>query len=190
MILVDPLRRAHVPGSRYNRWCHLVSDTSAEELHAFADEIGLRREWSQERPNASQHHYDMPPYRRVMAVRAGAVEVSTKELVRRNYDGRTKRGLMAPPTKVKSPIRRLYSVSDSKNIGALGYDPVSKTMEIVFMDGKGEIYTYQNITPELYCDMLNAESVGSWFGKNIRPDPARFPFTKRQPKITDVAKAR
>lgn len=190
MILVDPPRHAHVPGSRYVCWCHLVSDTSAEELHAFADEIGLRREWSQERPSASQHHYDMPSFRRSMAVRAGAVEVSSKELVRRNYDGRAKRLDMAPPTKNKSPVRRIFAISDSKNIAGIGYDPETKTMELVFHDGRGEIYTYQNIGAHTYCELLNAESVGAYFAKNIKADPQRYPFTKRQPKMGDVLKVR
>lgn len=69
----------------------MVSDTSADELHAFAARIGLKRAWSQERPKASAHHYDLIATKRALAVRFGAVEVSGRELVTRNYDGRTRR---------------------------------------------------------------------------------------------------
>lgn len=51
------------------RWCHLISDASEEELHAFAQRIGLRRSWYQ------AGHYDLVPARRAAAVRAGAQEV-------------------------------------------------------------------------------------------------------------------
>lgn len=37
-------------------WCHLVAD-SIDELHFFADRLGLRRSWFQER--ASYPHYDV-----------------------------------------------------------------------------------------------------------------------------------
>lgn len=91
MILVDPLRTypasmtVALPG---RRWCHMVSDLDAAELHAFAAHIGLRRAWFQERPTASVAHYDLMPARRAAAVLGGAVEVSTRDLVRRNFDRR------------------------------------------------------------------------------------------------------
>jgi hypothetical protein len=58
-------------------WSHLVSDTSFEELHAFAAAIGCP-------PRAFERdHYDVPEHRYADAVRAGAVEIGSKELVRR-----------------------------------------------------------------------------------------------------------
>ena len=59
---------------------HLVSTFSRNELHAFAERIGLRREWFQEHRIA---HYDLlgqPALRR--ALQAGAVMKSRRELVR------------------------------------------------------------------------------------------------------------
>jgi hypothetical protein len=96
MILVDGITQyptellKGLPGSR---WCHMVSDTSAAELHAFAQLIGLKRSWFQSRSDgkASADHYDLTPSRRSKAVKLGAVEVSGRELVTRNYDGLTKR---------------------------------------------------------------------------------------------------
>lgn len=56
--------------------CHLTAD-SVEELHAFAEKIGLRREWFQAR--SSTPHYDLSPARRQAALLAGAVFVSARE---------------------------------------------------------------------------------------------------------------
>ncbi|MBA2529814.1 MAG: DUF4031 domain-containing protein [Euzebyales bacterium] len=70
-ILVDPA----IWRWRGRRWAHLVSDTSHEELHAFADRLGLRREWFQ------GDHYDIPEPVRAQAVALGATAVSSTELV-------------------------------------------------------------------------------------------------------------
>ena len=72
----------------------MVSDVSADELHAFAARIGMKRSWSQERPKASAHHYDIIPAKREMALRLGAVAVTSRELVTRNYDGLRRRGIL------------------------------------------------------------------------------------------------
>jgi hypothetical protein len=75
MILVDETRR-----HRSGWWCHMVSDRSVEELHAFASEIGLRRIWFQDGPRP---HYDLRPSKRRLAVAKGAKEVNVRVLVRR-----------------------------------------------------------------------------------------------------------
>ncbi|UZJ30033.1 DUF4031 domain-containing protein [Streptomyces endophytica] len=58
-------------------WSHLVSDVSFAELHAFAASIGVPR------GAFERDHYDLPAERYDDAVRAGAVEVGSKELLRR-----------------------------------------------------------------------------------------------------------
>jgi hypothetical protein len=96
VILVDGLMTydeeitKNLPSSR---WCHMVSDVSEEELHEFVARIGLHRAWAQLRPKASAAHYDLMPWRRVLAVKLGAIEVSRRELVMRNFDGLRRRGL-------------------------------------------------------------------------------------------------
>lgn len=64
--------------------CHMWADT-AEELHAMAAAIGMRRAWYQApdapRP-ASFPHYDVCLSRRSQAIRLGAVEVCRAEAVR------------------------------------------------------------------------------------------------------------
>ncbi|MEW9521190.1 DUF4031 domain-containing protein [Streptomyces tubercidicus] len=58
-------------------WSHLVSDHSFDELHAFAARIDAPRRAFE------RDHYDLPSERYGDAVRAGAVEVGSKELLRR-----------------------------------------------------------------------------------------------------------
>ncbi|WP_282795727.1 DUF4031 domain-containing protein [Streptomyces sp. CC224B] len=58
-------------------WSHLVSDVSYEELHAFAACIGAPAR------AFDRDHYDVPAERYADAVGAGAVEVGSRELVRR-----------------------------------------------------------------------------------------------------------
>jgi hypothetical protein len=63
-----------------SRWCHMTADT-VEELHLFAEQIGMRRSWFQpdHRPGVltirGSWHYDVTAGRRTAAIRAGAVEV-------------------------------------------------------------------------------------------------------------------
>ena len=93
MILVDGVTE-YMTNLRYKKWSHMVSDVSAEELHEFAAKLGLKREWSQERPKSSAHHYDIVPTKRALAIKLGAIAVTSRELVKRNYDGLTLRGLL------------------------------------------------------------------------------------------------
>ncbi|MFG2329662.1 DUF4031 domain-containing protein [Streptomyces sp. NPDC048604] len=58
-------------------WSHLVSDVSFEELHAFAASIGAPAR------AFDGDHYDLPSERYADAVAAGAIEIGSKELVRR-----------------------------------------------------------------------------------------------------------
>jgi hypothetical protein len=58
-------------------WSHLVSDTSLEELHAFADKARLPRR------SFDLDHYDVPEERYGDLVAAGAQPVSNRDLVRR-----------------------------------------------------------------------------------------------------------
>ena len=71
MILIDPPSVPH-----WGRlWSHLVSDTSYDEVHAFAAAQGIPlRGWDRD-------HYDVPAESYDAMVRAGAVPVSSRELV-------------------------------------------------------------------------------------------------------------
>jgi Protein of unknown function (DUF4031) len=66
---------------RHDRlWCHLLADDE-DELHAFAVAIGCRRERFQSRLRRPWiDHYDIDEERRAKAVRAGAVELTRREV--------------------------------------------------------------------------------------------------------------
>jgi predicted kinase len=76
-ILVDELREYPGTALPFRAWCHMATDGSWEELHAFAARLGLRRAWFQ------GDHYDLPPHGRDAAVALGAREVGTGELLLR-----------------------------------------------------------------------------------------------------------
>lgn len=59
-------------------WCHLVAD-SLEELHSFAQQIGLKRHWFQE--TASYPHYDVTIETRQMALSVGALKGSRVTII-------------------------------------------------------------------------------------------------------------
>ena len=71
-ILVD----AAVWRWRGQLWAHLVSDVSHRDLHGFATNIGKKR------VSFQGDHYDVNSDERVLAIAAGAQEVSSRELVR------------------------------------------------------------------------------------------------------------
>ena len=59
------------------KWAHLVSDASFEELHSFAEQLGIPRRAFQ------GDHYDVPTEYRERAISLGAETVTSRELVRR-----------------------------------------------------------------------------------------------------------
>ncbi|MDA8081181.1 MAG: DUF4031 domain-containing protein [Actinomycetota bacterium] len=72
MILVDQAIWPH----RGKRWAHLVSDESYEELHNFAENLGLVRSMFQ------KDHYDVHHDLRARAIAMGATPVDFRVLAR------------------------------------------------------------------------------------------------------------
>ena len=72
-VLIDqPIWPAHNPV-----WGHLVSDTSLDELHAFAEAAGMPRR------GFDRDHYDYPASKRDELIALGAQPVGVRELVER-----------------------------------------------------------------------------------------------------------
>jgi hypothetical protein len=68
---------------RGRRWCHLTAD-SPEELHDFAAQLGLLRQWFQSKPNRPwSDHYDLPADVRVQAIACGAQPLTTRQMAHR-----------------------------------------------------------------------------------------------------------
>lgn len=88
MILIDP---PLVP-SRGRMWSHVASDTSYDELHAFAREIGIPAR------GFDRDHYDVPSDRYDDVVAAGAVPVTSRELIVRLRAAGLRRPKHSPPT--------------------------------------------------------------------------------------------
>lgn len=78
-IYVDPLRHwGWILRGHRVKSCHLFTDAlDLSELHAFAEQIGMKRAWFQHPPVAP--HYDLIERRRIHAVSLGAVEVTRRE---------------------------------------------------------------------------------------------------------------
>jgi hypothetical protein len=72
-VLVDPA----IWPFRDRLWCHLVSDSSYDELHAMAEALGIPRRGFQ------GDHYDLPADLRDAAIALGAQPVTGRELITR-----------------------------------------------------------------------------------------------------------
>lgn len=69
-------------GARHdNQWCHMwVNPGDEESFHVMARQIGMRREWFQDKRGFP--HYDLIPTKRAKAVATGAVETDLKTWLR------------------------------------------------------------------------------------------------------------
>ncbi len=54
----------------------------------------------------------------------------------------------------------------STNIHSIGYDPVTSELKIKFHTGK--TYTYRDVPPDIYQNLVSADSAGQFFHTNIR----------------------
>ena len=66
-------------------WCHLLCDDfrqeGLEELHAFAQALGIPRLAFQNPAGKPRPHYDLSPGYRELAVARGALQLSRREVV-------------------------------------------------------------------------------------------------------------
>jgi hypothetical protein len=81
MILIDPPNAA----GHGRLWSHLASDTSYDELHVFAQSLGIPQR------GFDRDHYDVPAEWYDDAVAAGAVPVTSRELILRLSDAGLRR---------------------------------------------------------------------------------------------------
>ena len=55
---------------------------------------------------------------------------------------------------------------DSSNIASIGYDAATQTLEVEFKNGG--LYEYVGVPGNVYTDLMNASSHGSFLYHNIR----------------------
>lgn len=97
-LLIDP---PNAPGHG-RLWSHLASDTSFDELHLFAQSLGIPQR------GFDRDHYDIPAERYASVVAAGALPVTSRELiVRLKAAGlrRRKAEMLAPRKPGRSLVR-------------------------------------------------------------------------------------
>ncbi|SHJ68197.1 Protein of unknown function [Roseomonas rosea] len=82
--------------------CHMIADTDAE-LHAMAARIGVARRHHQGPPQHDSH-YDIALSKRALAVKAGAVELTRRELVEMLIERRKTGRMTAPGGALRSEV--------------------------------------------------------------------------------------
>jgi len=75
-----------------------------------------------------------------------------------------------PYTNEARPPIELLPV-ESSQVKAVGYDEETRTLAVTFTRGTGAIYHYPEVTRETYELFINAESIGTFFGKHIKALP-------------------
>ncbi len=63
---------------------------------------------------------------------------------------------------------------ESSNLASVGYNPETTTLEIEFHSG--DIYQYSGVPEDVHQGLMNAESKGKYFHRNIKN--AGYPYTK------------
>jgi hypothetical protein len=54
---------------------------------------------------------------------------------------------------------------NSSMVYAIGYNPKSKTLEVVFKSGK--VWVYEEVPKKVYQELLKSKSIGSYMRENI-----------------------
>lgn len=102
MIYVDEIRNfPHARGKYKKGACHLMGDTLSE-LHAFAERIGCKPSWYHGK--ARHPHYDLTEKWRLKAIEAGAVPMSTREILKRRRASAPSPGTASSPSEDPSSL--------------------------------------------------------------------------------------
>lgn len=110
---------------RGRRWAHLVSDESYDELHAFAERLGIPRRAFQ------GDHYDVPAEAREQAIALGAEAVDARVLVRRLNAS----GLRRPARSTPAPALLVEIVDPDDEVAARCLDAYYRELDRRFDGG-------------------------------------------------------
>lgn len=95
-VYVDNFRAPARVGRISGRWSHLTAD-DRDELHAFAERLGLQRSWFQDKGDG-YWHYDVTDAKRAEAIRLGAVPIDIRDMGA-FISGRRRREAGKPPVR-------------------------------------------------------------------------------------------
>lgn len=74
---------------------------------------------------------------------------------------------------------------DSSNLKEVGYDHHKRELKVVFHSYPGRLYTFYNVPARVYKELMEAESIGSYFARNIRNRYHSFAKTPLRYKKTN-----
>ena len=114
-VYVDDMR---APFGRM-KMCHMGADT-LDELLAMADRIGVARKWLQQPPKASWVHFDIALSKRLLAVKAGAVSISAREMSAWEWHRRTFGRTIPPADALPMMLNHIRQRGKSVHPGANG----------------------------------------------------------------------
>jgi hypothetical protein len=70
---------------------------------------------------------------------------------------------------------------ESSQIHGIGHEATTSTLAIQFKNsagGPGSLYHYENVDVEMFDAFRGADSIGSFFYKNIKPFKDKYPYVK------------
>lgn len=81
----------------------------------------------------------------------------------------------------------------SSQIHGIGHDEPTSTLAVRFKakdGGPAALYHYSNVTAQEFAAFKGAESIGSYFYKNIKPFATKYPFVciEKKPAVTEEPK--
>ena len=65
-------------GWKYGPSCHMMAD-EMEELFLFAESIGLKRSWLDDKAGSLVPHFDLTRGKRELALKKGAIEITDRK---------------------------------------------------------------------------------------------------------------
>lgn len=86
--------------------------------------------------------------------------------------------------KKAAPTMPAMTPVTSSQVAAIGHDPATDTLFIQFpakeryLPAPGQVYSYANFTAEDFARFMAAESKGSFLIREIKPNAAKWPYTK------------
>jgi len=111
VIYVDELKKCQPRDERdggrwrWKNYCHLFSDADDHhvELHVFAIKLKLKRDYFQDLKGFP--HYDLTATKRRLAVKLGAVPISSREMAQRVNAALAAKGMQKPTLQFATPAR-------------------------------------------------------------------------------------